>query len=173
MSQTRGLLDAALPIVDLTDIIWAYFATGKNDNAYELAKSGEWEALSELSSDHGLNALTGACKAGFVELVHALVDCGADRLDWGLYSACRSNQTKIAQFMIDRGSRRLDTGLYAACFGGHHETIQLMIDNGATNWNSGLTGACCGGQTVIVQFMISKGATFCGCGKTIAKHLKT
>jgi ankyrin repeat protein len=167
MTNTYKSIEAVLPVADLAKLVYAYFAIDSN-NVYDLAKNGEWEAVAMRNT---FEALRGACRGGYIELVQFMIERGANDWNYGLWNACYGDHIEIVWLMIEKGAYDWNYGLLGACQSGHIELVQLMIEKGADDWNGGLMNACFGGHVELIRLMIEKGATRCyNCGKSIADH---
>jgi hypothetical protein len=155
MSQTRAMLDVALP-KDISTIVYAYFASGSH-TFYELAKNGEGEAITEIMDSSQNNALLGAAVGGHIELVRLMLSKGYSSRE-ALIGACYGGHMDIVVLAIENGANDWNYGLSEACKGGHMEIALFMIDNGANHWDLGMEGCCISGNVELAQLMIGKGA---------------
>jgi len=108
----------------------------------------------------GLYALEAACKGGNLKIVLVLLklDTSIDHINNGLYYACKKKRIEVVHFLIQNGANDWNLGLDGACESGCVELIQLMIQHGANNWNRGFKLACSSGQVKALQLMIQHGA---------------
>lgn len=107
------------------------------------------------------SGLCGACRGGYLKLVHLLISKGAEDWNSALVDACYGGHLEIVHLLISKGANGAnswDSGLVGACHSGHLEIAQLMISKGADDWNSGLVSACEAGHLDLAQLMIANGA---------------
>jgi hypothetical protein len=76
-------------------------------------------------------------------------------------TGCILGDIQLVHKMINHGADQWNDGLHDACLGGHHDLTQLMIEHGADDWNLGLLGACDSGDRDLIRLMIDHGATHC------------
>jgi len=99
-----------------------------------------------------------ACEGGHIEIVHVMIQKGANHWNSGLQGACQCGNMELVKLMIEKGATEWNEGLRDACEGGHMDCLELMIENGAYRWDYGLWYACKGGNIECVELMIKKGA---------------
>jgi hypothetical protein len=167
MSRTYALLADALRIMDLAKLTYSYF-TRDTFSPYRLAKSGEWEIVADLPNRDAKEAMVGACRGGYIELVQYLIERYETSLSYHSVT------------VSDWGDCMAD-----ACRGGHIELVELMIAKGADCWNDGLRNACYGSRGIrlhktqtaykrIMCLMADNGASICNyCGGRPIAHIQS
>lgn len=105
-----------------------------------------------------------ACCVGNMDIIHLMIQHGANNFDGELVRACRSGNLEIVHLMIQKGAKKWNEGLVAACENGDYRIILLLIDKGANDWNGGLVGACRGGHMFAALLMLYHGAKFLNSG---------
>ena len=101
-----------------------------------------------------------ACCGGNLKIVSVLVDTAdnAEEIDYCLYLACKKKRTEVVHFLIQNGANDWNLGLDGACESGCVELIQLMIQHGADDWNRGMITACKRNFVDIFSLMVQHGA---------------
>ncbi len=137
------------------------------------------------------------CFKGYKEIVHVLIENGANNWDGGFIEACFGGHPEIAKLMLEHGATQTDSGFYHlceqenvlaarcmlecgvnvsayglrnACYRGNMDIIKLMIEYKSDDFNEGLSIACQMGHKDVVNFMITCGATECHCGRPLENH---
>src|SRR3990172_7440448 len=78
-----------------------------------------------------------------------------NKLNWnfGLLFACIGGHRDLVHFVIEYGANDWNLGLQGSCLCGHRYLVDFMIEKGADHWNMGLYYACRGGNRDLVDFM--------------------
>ncbi|KAE8153045.1 ankyrin repeat-containing domain protein [Aspergillus avenaceus] len=123
-----------------------------------------------------VNAFSSACAGGHREIVHMLLEKGADvNLPCSYYgsalgAACAAGYKKIVQLLLEKGADvnmqngQWGSALLAACVQGHEAILELLLERGADvnmqcgRLGSALQGACVGGHKNIIHKLLEKGA---------------
>jgi ankyrin repeat protein len=157
------------------------YAAGKGDLSLvkELIEDYGIDINSATSDYDGMTALISASKWGNLEIVHYLVEHGANvnaamttdgmtALMW----ACEKGHLEIVRYLVGHGANvnaaRTDgghTSLMWACFKGHLEIVRCLVEHGANvnaaRTNDGITAlmwACAKGHLEIVRCLVENGA---------------
>ena len=122
-----------------------------------------------FSQDYDLDdALQHACENGHIDVIHFLLEKGADDFERALNYACEGGHFDIANFFISKiqnNGEQIDwnNNLEWACEGGCFKLVKLIVAKleeigqfGINSVNNGMKYACGKGHTKIVKFMIKK-----------------
>ncbi|KAJ5756953.1 uncharacterized protein N7511_007135 [Penicillium nucicola] len=113
------------------------------------------------------DALQSACENGHVNVVHVLIENGADVKcsgEYALQAASIYGHIDLVRLLIDNGAdikRSAEFSLYSTSKSGHIDIVRLLIDNGADvkRWaESALYAASGSGHIDLVQLLIDNGA---------------
>lgn len=182
-SACKGTNDSnSTNIIDIVKIIIKYIKVYPGDACrflYSAFKSGNIEIIEivknipNINGYHVYHGLTGACRAGRMDIFMKYEDIMLNNIDikkmsyqtiWDNYMsyACKSGNIQLVNYFINKGASNWNDGLKCACSKGHIEIVELMILKGANCWDKGLQSACYNHNKnimQIVELMISKGAT--------------
>ena len=83
-----------------------------------------------MNISHFNSALSYACQRGNMDVIHWLIQKGAN--DWtdGLNSACCCGQVEVAKLMLEKGGRLQSYGVHNARYYGYDDIIELLIEWG-------------------------------------------
>ena len=71
-----------------------------------------------------------------------------------VYTTLAKKRVEVVHFLIQNGANNWNYGLEGACKSGCIELIQLMIQHGANDWETGLYYACADDNIDIVKELI-------------------
>jgi ankyrin repeat protein len=172
-----GWTDLALAsYLGLKEVVQLILSEEETDvNAYD----GTYQ---DYSSNYG-TALQAASAEGHGEIVHILLDAGADveakggKYDTALQAASAGGHREIVYMLLDAGANvnakggKYDTALQAASAQGHRDIVDILLDAGANvnacdgtywdfsnNYGTALQAACAGGHMEIVHILLDAGA---------------
>ncbi len=132
----------------------------------------------ELIGQPGYSALHNACRQGYLNVVKALVDAGADinkkttNVFTPLYIASEAYHSEIVNYLILKGANinevngsKHDTALHSACSTGFFGIVKILVDSGAdvNKKNAdGVTPLCMASykdsKANIVKYLLDNGA---------------
>ena len=69
-----------------------------------------------------------------------------NKLNWnfGLLFACIGGHRDLVHFVIEYGANDWNLGLQGSCQYGHRYLVDFMVEKGANDWDGGLNYACLG-----------------------------
>jgi hypothetical protein len=136
--KTHSFVAECLPSC-LSDIILNFLLPIHIDSDYEIAASGFYESISQISNVN--SAMAGACAAGDIVLVKKMIDCGANDWNYGITEACRYQHREIGELMKANGAK------HCAIHGWECDTFgtltEIIIYNSSANvklYMDGLNG---------------------------------
>lgn len=103
--HTFILINEWLP-KDLANLVVMYFQT-KDRSAYQIGIAGEYETCSQLPKVCWKNALQGAYRKGYMQIIEMFIEreCVSDYFCF--QSACQSGDIKVVDYAIKRNAERL------------------------------------------------------------------
>lgn len=97
------------------------------------------EEMIERTRRYLIKWMTWACIGCSVDIVHCVINQGANDWQHGLNMACICNRKEIVDLMIEKGANNWN---YAFKCSSHKDIAELMIEKGANNWNEIYNKAC-------------------------------
>ncbi len=152
-----------------------YYAAWSGDAAAVHSLLSQWgadlNAVVGSASGYG-TALVAASAQGYVEIVQALLEKGADVASsdmedgWrALHWASKNGHREVAQALLANGAdvngaptKRGYVALILASMEGHSDVVEVLLDSGATDQYSALARAAQNGQGHVVQILLDRGA---------------
>ena len=155
-----------------------------SDEVYAALCSGK-APIAKLLADHGIdptaasqktNFLHQAAARGHLDVVQALIECGASQCsrdeygDISLHLAAYNGRTEVARCLIEHGAEidalgeDDDTPLRLAVAQGHEDTVELLCEKGANVKQTSARGmtimvvALAGGHVAIARLLLNAGA---------------
>ncbi|KAF7347047.1 hypothetical protein MVEN_01458500 [Mycena venus] len=128
----------------------------------------------DVTAGKYVNALHAASFAGHEDVVHFLLEAGADVNTLGgvhnslLQEASQNGDTALVRLLVKRGAvvtaGKYVSALHAATLAGHEDIVHLLLDAGVDvnsssgEYGSALHAASYGGHTAIVRLILEQGA---------------
>ena len=108
------------------DAYWAMINACSDGDIYSV---GKWMAHVEKEDIN--TGLYCACESGNFNIIHFLIENGADDWNYALIGAAKNGNINIANLIINKGATNYNVGLYWASVKGNLEIARLMIEKGA------------------------------------------